>query len=153
MRRLRRFTRLLILLVIAVSASIAGALPQLLAVNTGAYLEDDLNVSLISDSYTVITDSCAIFVRTTNCSGCDETPAGSPSWFAEGKARGRIRIWSPGTFDQNLSEADIVILGTDLQACELWLLVPHSGTFSITCKGECTLHANGVFAGNLAICS
>lgn len=153
MRRLRRFTRLLILLVIAVSASIAGVLPQLLAVNTGAYLEDDLNVSLISDSYTVITDSCAIFVRTTNCSGCDETPAGSPSWFAEGKARGRIRIWSPGTFDQNLSEADIVILGTDLQACELWLLVPHSGTFSITCKGECTLHANGVFAGNLAICS
>lgn len=150
MQRLRRFTRLLILLLTVASAFVAGILPQLLAMNTGAYLEQDLYISdHYSDSYTVITDSCAVFVRTT-CSGCNEPPAGSPHSFSEGVVGGRLRIWGSGSLlDQTSSKA--VIVGTDLQACELWLLLPRNSVLTINCNGACTLHASGIFVGSLAL--
>ena len=142
MQRLRRFTRLLILLVTVVFASTAGILPQLLAINTGGYLEEDLQ---ISDFHTVTVDSCAIYVRTENCSGCSALPGGLPNSFQEGLIGGRLKVWGSGRLLEQNSRTTVIV-GTDFEACELWLLLPTHSVFSVDCNGECTLDANGVFA-------
>ena len=149
MQRLRRFTRLLILLVTVVFASTAGILPRLLAINTGGYLEEDLQ---ISDFHTVTVDSCAIYVRTTKCSECSATPAGSPNLFQEGVAGGRLRVWGSGRLLEQTPKTT-VIAGTDFEACELWLLVPTHAVFSVECNGACTVHANGLFDRSLVATS
>ena len=149
MRMLRRCTRLFILLAVMVAASTAGILPQLLSVNTGAYLERDLQ---ISDSYTVAVDSCAIFVRTTNCSACSLPPEGSPRRFGDGVVGGRVKVWGTGSLDKESSN-EAAIVGTELDSCELWLLLPSDSLLSIHCRIECTLHAEGVFVGTSELCS
>ena len=143
MRMLRRCTRLFILLAVMVAASTAGILPQLLSVNTGAYLERDLQ---ISGNYTVAVDSCAIFVRTTNCSACSLPPEGWPRRFEDGMVAGRVKVWGTGSLDKESSN-EAAIVGTELDSCELWLLLPSDSLLSIHCRIECTLHAEGVFVG------
>lgn len=145
MQGLRRFARLTMLLVTVLFASTAGILPQLLAVNTGAYVEKDLEVS---DKYSVIADSCAIYVRTTNCSGCNGPPAGSPKAFQGGELGGRLKVWGSGKLFEQTSNRTVIV-GTKFQACELWVLMPAGGVFSFHCNGVCTLHASGVFVGSL----
>ena len=142
MRMLRLWLRLFILLVLIVAASTAGFLPQLLSINTGAYLEKDLPVS---DNYAVVVDSCAIFLRTTNCSACSPPPAGSPRRFANGVLGGRVKVWGSGRLDK-WSSSEAAIVGTQLDSCELWLLLPSDTVLSIHCRVECTVHAEGVFA-------
>lgn len=149
MRMLRHCTRLFILLAVMVAASMAGILPQLLSVNTGAYLERDLQ---ISDNYTVAVDSCAIFARTTNCSACSPPPEGSPRRFEDGVVGGRVKIWGTGSLDKESSN-EAAIVGTELDSCELWLLLPSDSLLSIHCRIECTLHVEGVFVGTSELCS
>eukprot|EP00435_Cladocopium_sp_Y103_P035501 s573_g9.t1 len=145
MQRLRRVTRLGILTVTVAVACATGVLPQLLAVHTGAFFEKDLQTSSV---HTVTTDSCALFVRTVNCSGCDAPPAGSPNRFQEGVISGRLKIWGSGKLlEQNSNKT--VIAGTDFETCELWLLVPTHAVFAVECNDACTLHADGVFDGSL----
>eukprot|EP00438_Fugacium_kawagutii_P015690 Skav235313 [mRNA] locus=scaffold520:403781:404794:+ [translate_table: standard] len=144
MQRLRRITRLMILLVTVVCASTAGILPQLLAINTGGYLEEDLQMS---DFHAVSTHSCAIYVRTANCSGCPPMVE-LPHSFQEGVIGGRLKVWGSGRLLEQNSRTTVVV-GTDFEACELWLLVPANASISVDCTGECTLDANGVFAGSL----
>ena len=149
MRMLRHCTRLFILLAVMVAASMAGILPQLLSVNTGAYLERDLQISY---NYTVTVDSCAIFVRTTNCSACSLPPEGSPRRFEEGVVGGRVKVWGTGSLDKESSN-EAAIVGTELDSCELWLLLPSDSLLSIHCRIECTLHVEGVFVGTSELCS
>ena len=148
MRMLRRCTRLFILLAVMVAASTAGILPQLLSVNTGAYLERDLQ---ISGNYTVAVDACAIFVRTTNCSACSLPPEGSPRRFEDGVVGGRVKVWGIGSLYKESSN-EAAIGGTELDSCELWLLLPSDSLLSIHCRIECTLHAEGVFVGTSELC-
>ena len=149
MRMLRHCTRLFILLAVMVAASTAGILPQLLSVNTGAYLERDLQ---ISDNYTVAVDSCAIFVRTTNCSACSLPREGSPRRFEDGVVGGRVKLWGTGNLDKESSN-EVAIVGTELDSCELWLILPSDSLLSIHCRIECTLHVEGVFVGTSELCS
>lgn len=149
MRMLRHCTRLFILVAVMVAASTAGILPQLLSVNTGAYLERDLQ---ISGNYTVAVDSCAIFVRTPNCSACSLPPEGSPRRFEDDVVGGRVKLWGTGSLDKESSN-EAAIVGTELDSCELWLLLPSDSLLSIHCRIECTLHAEGVFVGTSELCS
>ncbi len=127
-RMLRRCGRFSILLTVMLSSSLLGILPELLTFNTGSFIEEDLLFGLVASGeyseYNVTIDSCAIWVRTDSH-----------------KLGGRLRAWGGGSIKKQWLEG-VVIVDTQLEACELYITLPPWVSFNLDCHFECTLHAH-----------
>ena len=141
-RTVRCIIRLLLLVLAVGSAAVLGFLPDLLAINTGAYTERKFDPGL---DMSIRADSCALFVKSTDCNDCQQFTA-EPAWFSGSAGQGQLKIWSEGAAAA-MSAGNVSTSATVLEACELWLLMLPNSTVNVECHGECTLHAQGSFVG------